>query len=146
MELSLQHKRSSSVSIGLQNPPHLGQLLWPNFCSLKTFLGWKKQPPEVFCKKGVLRNFAEFTGKHLCQSLFFNKVAGLFLDPSLVPKTKKINVIFMWRQVYCRYLDMMTWSITIFCSDFLVSTCVQLLLFRYLKNLKRIFKTTDTLF
>ena len=33
--------------------------------------------PEVFCKKGVLRNFAKFTGKHLCQSLFFNKVAGL---------------------------------------------------------------------
>ena len=32
--------------------------------------------PEVFCKKGVLRNFAEFTGKHLCQRLFFNKVAG----------------------------------------------------------------------
>ena len=27
-------------------------------------------------KKGVLRNFAKFTGKHLCQSLFFNKVAG----------------------------------------------------------------------
>ena len=33
--------------------------------------------PEVFCKKGVLRNIAKFTGKHLCQSLFFNKVAGL---------------------------------------------------------------------
>ena len=32
--------------------------------------------PEVFCEKGVLRNFANFTGKHLCQSLFFNKVAG----------------------------------------------------------------------
>ena len=28
-------------------------------------------------KKGVLRNFAKFTGKHLCQSLFFDKVAGL---------------------------------------------------------------------
>ena len=28
-------------------------------------------------KKGVLRNFAKFTGKHLCQSLFLNKVAGL---------------------------------------------------------------------
>ena len=28
-------------------------------------------------KKGVLRNFVKFTGKHLCQSLFFNKVAGL---------------------------------------------------------------------
>ena len=32
---------------------------------------------EVFCEKGVLRNFTKFTGKHLCQSLFFNKVAGL---------------------------------------------------------------------
>ena len=28
-------------------------------------------------KKGVLRNFAKLTGKFLCQSLFFNKVAGL---------------------------------------------------------------------
>ena len=34
----------------------------------------------MFCKKGVLRNFAKFTGKHLCQSLFFNKVA----DPSVL--------------------------------------------------------------
>ena len=30
----------------------------------------------MFCKKGVLTNSAKFTGKHLCQSLFFNKVAG----------------------------------------------------------------------
>ena len=37
----------------------------------------QKQPTELFCKKGVLRNFAKFTGKHLCQRLFFNKVAGL---------------------------------------------------------------------
>ena len=28
-------------------------------------------------KKGVFRNFAKFIGKHLCQSLFFNKVVGL---------------------------------------------------------------------
>ena len=28
-------------------------------------------------KKCVLKNFANFTGKHLCQGLFFNKVAGL---------------------------------------------------------------------
>ena len=27
-------------------------------------------------RKGALRNFAKFTGKYLCQSLFFNKVAG----------------------------------------------------------------------
>ena len=30
----------------------------------------------VFYKNGVLRNFAKFTGKHLCQSFFSNKVAG----------------------------------------------------------------------
>ena len=38
---------------------------------------FKNSRPEVFCKKGVLRNFAKFTGKQLCQSLLFNKVAGL---------------------------------------------------------------------
>ena len=27
-------------------------------------------------RKVFLRNFTKFTGKHLCQSLFFNKVAG----------------------------------------------------------------------
>ena len=32
---------------------------------------------ELFCKKGVLKNFAKFTGKHPCQNLFLNKVAGL---------------------------------------------------------------------
>ena len=26
-------------------------------------------------RKGILRNFVKFTGKHLCQDLFFNKVA-----------------------------------------------------------------------
>ena len=38
---------------------------------------FRSSRPEVFCKKGVLRNFVKFTGKDLCQSLFFNKVAGL---------------------------------------------------------------------
>ena len=32
--------------------------------------------PECSVKKGVLRNFAKFTRKRLCQSLFFNKIAG----------------------------------------------------------------------
>ena len=27
------------------------------------------------CSVGVLKNFVKFTGRHLCQSLFFNKVA-----------------------------------------------------------------------
>ena len=31
----------------------------------------------MFCKIGALKNFAKFTGKHLCKSLSFIKVAGL---------------------------------------------------------------------
>ena len=34
----------------------------------------RKSRWEVFCKKGAFENFV---GKHLCWSLFFNKVAGL---------------------------------------------------------------------
>ena len=31
----------------------------------------------MFFKIGVLKNFANFIGKHQCWSIFFNKVAGL---------------------------------------------------------------------
>ena len=37
----------------------------------------QKQLPKRCSVKIVLRNFAKLTGKHLCQSLFFNNVAGL---------------------------------------------------------------------
>ena len=37
----------------------------------------RSSPQRCSMKKVVLRNFAKFTGKHLCQSFFFNKVAGL---------------------------------------------------------------------
>ena len=30
----------------------------------------QKQPPEVFCQKGILRNFTKFTGAHVPESLF----------------------------------------------------------------------------
>ena len=36
--------------------------------------------------KDVFRNFAKFTAKHLCQSFFFNKVAGL--SPATLLKKK----------------------------------------------------------
>ena len=54
-------------------------------------------------KKSVLRNFAKFTGKHLRQSLFFNKVSGL-LNEEYIPEAKnhieKIN-----RNAELRYLS-----------------------------------------
>ena len=36
-----------------------------------------EQSPKDVLSKGVLRNFTKFTGKHLCQSLYLNKVAGM---------------------------------------------------------------------
>ena len=63
------------------------ELISEYFCEMKK--GWVRimfffyrseaVVQSLFCKKGVLENFANFTGKHLCQSLFFNKVAGLRL-------------------------------------------------------------------
>ena len=38
---------------------------------------FEKQAPELYYKKDVLKNFAKFTEKHLCQSPFFNKIADL---------------------------------------------------------------------
>ena len=40
----------------------------------------QNQSPGMFCQKGVLRNFAKFAGKHLCQSLLFKKDADLSLQ------------------------------------------------------------------
>ena len=44
---------------------------------LRAFSLFQKQLPGGVCKKGVLRNFAKFRGKHLSRKLFFKKVAGL---------------------------------------------------------------------
>ena len=44
-------------------------LIWQHFCFQNSHRTWS-------IRKGVLRNFAKFTGKLVCQSLGFNKVAG----------------------------------------------------------------------
>ena len=55
--------------------------------------------PEVFCEKGVLINFAEFKRKHLCQSLFLNKISGLMLSGLfyfwILSQTKCLTVAFI---------------------------------------------------
>ena len=43
-------------------------------------------------KKGVLTNVTKFKGKHLCQSLFFNKAAGLRPATSLKKR--------LWHRVF----------------------------------------------
>ena len=52
----------------------------------------QNQPPEVFFKKGALTIFAKFTGKHLRQSLVFNKIADL--RPATLLKTR------LWRRCF----------------------------------------------
>ena len=48
----------------------------------------------MFFKIGVLKNSAIFTGKHLCCSLFFDKVAGL--RPGTLIKKRLQHRCFLW--------------------------------------------------
>ena len=43
----------------------------------ESFGQYRRNHQRCSVERGVLGNFATFTGKHLCQSLFFNKVGGL---------------------------------------------------------------------
>ena len=49
----------------------------------------------MFCKKGVLRKFAKFTGKYLCQRTFLNKVAGNCFQLFPVNFTKFLRTLFL---------------------------------------------------
>ena len=54
-------------------------LLYLLNCSSKKYQSstYRRNHRRCSVRKGVLRNFAKFTGKHLYQSLFFNKAATL---------------------------------------------------------------------
>ena len=55
--------------------------------------GIKNRSSHQRCSiRGVIRNFTKFTRKHLCQSLFFNKVAGL--RPATLLKKR------LWRRYF----------------------------------------------
>ena len=51
-------------------------ILKTKFGLMRKYFQVRSSRPEVVRKKDVLRNFTKITGKHLSQSLFFNKVAG----------------------------------------------------------------------
>ena len=70
-------------------------------------------------KKGVLKNFAKFTGKHLYQSLFFNKSA--VLRPATLLK-KRLAQVFS-----CEFCEI--FKSTLFCRTSLVTAAILLLLF-----------------
>ena len=53
----------------------------------------------MFCKNSVLKDFANFTGKYLCQSLFFSK------DVSLSPATLLIKRLYLEQVFFCESYD-----------------------------------------
>ena len=72
---------------------------------------YRRSRSEVFCKKGVLENFAKFTGKHLCQGLFFNKVAGL-RPTTLLKRDSRTGVfVFLWilRNLWEHFFEHVRW-------------------------------------
>ena len=93
----------------------------------------QKQLPDVFYKKGVLKNFAKFIGKHLCQSLSFNKFAGLrpaaLLKERLWYKCFPVNFAkFLRTPFFTKHL----WTtVSVFIAE-IVARC-----FHHWKSLKR---------
>ena len=56
----------------------------------------KETPPVLFCKKNVfLKNFAIFTGKHLCWSHFLTKLQGW--KPAIFLKRDSNTGVFLWK-------------------------------------------------
>ena len=64
---------------------------------------FRSSRPEVFCKEGVLRDFAKFTGKHLRKGLSFNKVADLRPEAcNFIIKEALAQVLFC--EFFCEFL------------------------------------------
>ena len=88
-------KRNTSILFSIASVAEFEQV---NLCRIShthTYLflhNSRSSRPEVFCKKAVIRNSTKFTGNHLRQSLFFNKVAGL--RPAALLKKRLWNRCF----------------------------------------------------
>ena len=59
----------------------------------------------LFCKKGVLKNFAKFKGKHLCQNFFLIKLQTTAWD--IIKKRLRHRCFLLvlqnfWKEPFCR--------------------------------------------
>ena len=78
-------------------------------------LCFRSSRPEVFCKIAVLRNFAKFTGKHLCQGLFVNKVAGQacsFINKETLVQVFPVNFAKFLRTPF--FIEHLWWLLLMF--------------------------------
>ena len=94
LQFQLQYYRNKMDLISLKPCLNLCSQTWlkSNRSLVNIFI--QNQSPGCSMKKGVLKNFPKFTGKHLCQSLFFNKVAGL--RPATLLKRDSGADVFLW--------------------------------------------------
>ena len=66
------------------------------FFFLKGLLSFIRSRSDVFCKKGGLKNFAKFSEKDQCQSLFFNNILLNFI--------KKETLAQVFSCEYCKII------------------------------------------
>ena len=115
-----------SLSISLSKKYQHSQKSNTNWNENFSFHWWLIHPlrlrssrQELFCKKGVLRNLSKFTGKHLCQSLFFNKVAGLRRATNIKKETLRrcfpVNFVKFLRTSF--YTEHLWWLLLTFCNS-----------------------------
>ena len=64
---------------------------------------YRSSRPEVFCKKGVLKNFVKFTGKTPVPE-------SLFLTPATLAPISPYAVLFCW--IFSRFLPDLLSSLT----------------------------------
>ena len=72
-------------------------------------------------KKGVLRNFTKFTGKHLCQSLFFNKIDNLIKFEFSVNFAKILRTPFFTENPRWLLLESLSISMLLIIFDVILS-------------------------
>ena len=86
--------------------------------SIYNFFIFRSSRSGVFCKKGALRNFPKFTGKHLFQSLYklyystllsINTTTTFAMLGNLLVKTISHYEIFMMN--FCQYLKDALWKV-----------------------------------
>ena len=80
----------------------------------KQLLFFQKQPSEVFYKKVALKNFAKFTGKHPCQSLFLKKQSWRSQSVTLI-KTETLAWVFS-----CEFCKIYNYS---FSAEYIQGDC-----------------------
>ena len=79
LENELEEKEQLMITVQRLKDEARGEFLYLNV----VISHYRSSHRRWSIKKGLLKNFKEFTGKRLCQILFFNEVAGPGLHPLL---------------------------------------------------------------